>query len=198
MSFAGLSQPHRRLCRQTLLIEGATVSPEGRLGSGQGVRAVVLSGSSGLQSPTSVGLELTTITARILGLERGQLVLQDPQGRLWRAAAFPTEVGRDNHLLLARAAGRRVSVAGSCSTGRTASLAGAVLLGTSRATGVGYAISDLMLCSPAFLARGPAWPNSRCAFPASPIPIRCGGCVNAWAKWYVKVEGPCRSGWMRP
>jgi hypothetical protein len=106
MSFAGLSQPHRRLCRQTLLIEGATVSPEGRLGSGQGVRAVVLNGSSGLLAPSSAGLELTTITARILGLERGQLVLQDPQGRLWRGAPFPTQVGRDNHLLLARAAGR--------------------------------------------------------------------------------------------
>ncbi len=105
MSFAGLSQPHRRLCRQTLLIEGATVSPEGRLGSGQGVRAVVLSGSSGLQAPPSLCFDLNTITARILGLERGQLVLQDPQGRLWRAAAFATQVGRDNHLLLARAAG---------------------------------------------------------------------------------------------
>lgn len=111
----GVSLAHRELSRTRMLLQGATASADGRLGSGQKVQGTT-SGASlwsdldlsplwekGPASPT----DLIFVHGEVLGAERDVLLLRTERGLLRLTSPSQGDLpGRDNLALLARSPGR--------------------------------------------------------------------------------------------
>lgn len=107
--------PHWQLGRHQVLIQNATLSPEGRLGLGQGVKGALSHPSIWdtpeleplWQSGLSADGELCFLEGEVLGAEREALVIATPAGLMRLLPPSDGELpGRDNLSLLARRPGR--------------------------------------------------------------------------------------------
>ncbi|MBS2034178.1 SWIM zinc finger family protein [bacterium] len=112
----GLSIGHQQLSRRVLLIQSATVSPDGRLGSGQAVSAAI-TGASLWSEPELQALwlrpwerqlaeqDLLFLEASVLGVEREALILEKDSLPLRLVVSGLPEglPARDNLALLGRA-----------------------------------------------------------------------------------------------
>ena len=95
---------HARLARGGLLINGATVSADGRLGSGKGVRATSISGLSWSEGPVAalLGRSIVDVAAERLAVARALGDEQDQTDAARELVACDVEIlaGQSDHLLV--------------------------------------------------------------------------------------------------